>query len=70
VKGSASDATPDAGEGVPLAQETVTLTGAGLSGWKSFETTNDLELSELTIVQDGVPPGVTSTSAQFVWLSL
>jgi hypothetical protein len=70
VKGNASEAIPDAGLGVPLAQETLTLTGAALSGWKSFETTKDAEFRELTIVQEGVPPWTTRTSAQFVWLAV
>jgi hypothetical protein len=36
AKGDDSDASPDAGEGVPLVQVTLTLTVAALSGMKSL----------------------------------
>jgi hypothetical protein len=70
VNGRASVATPEDGDAVPLAQETDTLTGAALSGTKSFATMNEVEFSELVIVQDGVPPTVITTRAQFSWFAV
>jgi hypothetical protein len=70
VNGVASDAEPDAGEGVPLAQLTLTLTLAPLLGTKSFATTNVSLFSEFTIVQLTLPPGLIATLAQFVWLAV
>jgi hypothetical protein len=40
VNGVASDALPDAGNAVPLAQLTLTETDAPLFGWKSLFTVN------------------------------
>jgi hypothetical protein len=70
VNGSASDATPDDGDAVPLAQVTLTLTGAALFGTKSFDTTNVAVFSEFTMVHDGAPPTSISTRAQFVWFAV
>ena len=65
VNGVASDAVPEAGEGVPLVQVTLTLTlPLGLSGTKSFSTVSVADRSVLVIVQEGVPPTVMATPAQ------
>lgn len=55
---------------MPLAQDTDTLTGAALFGTKSLATMNEVEFREFVIVQEGVPPTVTTTSAQFSWLAV
>jgi hypothetical protein len=52
TKGVASDADPDAGEGVPLVQVTLTLTLAPLFGTKSLFTVSVATFSTLMIVQE------------------
>ncbi len=51
VKGVASEAEPEAGEGVPLVQETLTVTEAPLLGMKSLLTVRVALFSVLVIVQ-------------------
>lgn len=51
TNGVASDAVPEAGEGVPLLQLTLTLTLAPLFGWKSLLTVRVAVLSVLVMVQ-------------------
>jgi hypothetical protein len=70
VNGVASDAEPEAGEGVPLVQLMLTLTLAPLFGTKSFATTNVSLFNEFTIVQLTLLPGLIATLAQFVWLAV
>ena len=50
VNGVASDAEPEAGDGVPLVQVTLTATDAPLSGTKFLFTVNVAELSVFVIV--------------------
>jgi hypothetical protein len=65
VNGVASEAAPEAGEGVPLVQLTLTLTlPLGLWGTKSLATVSVADRSVLVIVQEGVPPTVIGTPAQ------
>ena len=64
VNADASDAGPDAGEGVPLVHDTLTLTDAALFGTKSLCTVSVAVLSVFVIVHEGVPPGVSRTPAQ------
>lgn len=52
VNGAASDADPDAGEGVPVEQVTLTLTEAPLFGRKSLFTVSVALFSVLVIVQE------------------
>jgi len=70
VNGTASDAEPDAGEGVPLVQDTLTLTDAPLFGTKSLFTVNVALFSVLVIVHEGVPPTVIATFTQFAWFAV
>lgn len=70
VNGVASLAEPDAGEGVPLVQDTLTLTLAPLFGWKSLLTVKTPEFCTLTIVQEWLPPTEIATLAQPLWLSV
>ena len=51
VKGEASEAEPEAGEGVPVVQVTLTLTEAALFGTKSLLTVRVALLSVLMMVQ-------------------
>jgi hypothetical protein len=64
TNGVASDADPDAGEGVPLVQVTLTLTLAPLFGTKSLFTVSVAVFKVLMIVQEWLPPTVIATSAQ------
>jgi hypothetical protein len=52
LNGEASEALPDEGVAVPLAQLIETLTDAPLLGTKSLFTTNALWFSVFTIVQE------------------
>jgi hypothetical protein len=70
TNGVASLAEPDAGEGVPLVQVTLTETLAALSGWKSLFTVRVALFSVLVIVQEAFPPTVIATSRQPAWLSV
>jgi hypothetical protein len=70
LNGVASDATPDDGVAVPLAQETLTFTVARLFGTKSLLTMKDCGTWVLTIVHECEPPFVMATLAQSVWLAL
>jgi hypothetical protein len=54
VNGVASDADPDAGEGVPLLQVTLTVTLAPLFGKKSLYTVSVALFSVLVIVHEPV----------------
>ncbi len=69
VKGVASEAEPEAGDGVPEVQETLTETEAPLLGTKSLLTVRVAAFSVLVMVQEGEPPTVTSTLAQLAWLA-
>ena len=70
VNGTASDAEPDAGEGVPLEQDTLTLTDAPLFGTKSLFTVNIALFSVFVIVHEGVPPTLIETLAHAAWLTV
>jgi hypothetical protein len=70
VNGVDSLAEPDAGDGVPLVQETLTLTLAPLLGWKSLLTVNTPEFWTLIMVQLWLPPTEMDTLAQAAWLSV
>jgi hypothetical protein len=70
VNGVASDADPEAGEGVPLVQLTLTVTGAPSSGMKSLFTVSVALFSVFVIVQDEAPRFVISTSAHPSWLAV
>jgi hypothetical protein len=54
VNGVASDADPDAGEGVPLVQVMLTLTLAPLFGMKSLTTVNVALFCVFVMVQEPV----------------
>jgi hypothetical protein len=68
--GVASDAEPDAGEGVPLVQVTLMLTLAASFGTKSLLTVSVAVFSVLTMVQEALPPGVIATLAQPAWFAV
>jgi hypothetical protein len=70
VNGVASDALPDAGEGVPLAQDTLTETEPPAFGWKSLITVNVSWFRVFVIVQEGVPPTVIATVAHGTWFAV
>jgi hypothetical protein len=70
VNGVDSVAVPDAGEGVPLVQLTLTLTEAPLFGTKSLFTMNVPALSVLVMVQETFPPLTSVLFAQFAWLAV
>jgi hypothetical protein len=55
VKGVASEAEPEAGDGVPLVQVTLTDTEAALFGMKSLLTVSVVVFSVLVIVQLPLP---------------
>jgi hypothetical protein len=57
VNGVASEAEPDAGDGVPLVQVTLTETDAPLFGTKSFFTVKSATLRTFRIVQLPLPTG-------------
>jgi hypothetical protein len=63
VNGVASDAEPEAGEGVPLVQLTLTLTLAPLLGLKSLFTVSVALFSVFVIVQVELPPILIVTFA-------
>jgi hypothetical protein len=58
TNGAASEADPEAGDGVPLVQLTLTETVAPLFGTKSLFTVSVALVCVLVIVQDTVPPGL------------
>jgi hypothetical protein len=62
--GVPSDASADAGEGVPCAQDSVTVTEAGLLSVKSLCTVNSA-CAVLVIVQVAGVPSTIATPAQF-----
>jgi hypothetical protein len=68
--GVASDADPDAGEGVPLLQLTLTETDAPLFGTKSLFTLKVAVFSVFVIVQVTFPPLATATLAHGAWLAV
>jgi hypothetical protein len=70
VNGVVSVAEPDAGEGVPLVQLTLTLTDAPLFGEKSLLTVNVALFSVFVIVQEALPPTVIATFAHVAWLTV
>jgi hypothetical protein len=70
TNGVASDAKPEAGEGEPLLQVTLTDTEAPLLGMKSLLTVNVALLRVLVIVQEAEPPTVIETLAQLAWLAV
>jgi hypothetical protein len=70
TNGVASLAEPDAGDGVPLVQVTLTLTLAPLSGWKSLFTVSVALFSVFVIVQLWLPPTLIATLAQFAWFAV
>jgi hypothetical protein len=70
TNGVASLAEPDAGEGVPLVQVTLTLTLAPLFGTKSLFTVKVPLRSVLTMVQLELPPFVMATPAQPDWFAV
>jgi hypothetical protein len=70
TNGVASDAEPDAGDGVPLVQVTLTLTLAPLFGMKSLLTVNVPLFRALVIVQEWLPPTLIATLAQFDWFAV
>ena len=70
VNGAASDAEPDAGDGVPLVQLRLTLTEAPLFGTKSLFTVNVALFCVFVIVHEGVPPTVIATFTQFAWFAV
>jgi hypothetical protein len=62
--GVASDAEPEASEGVPLVQVTLTDTEEPLFGMKSLLTVSVVPFSMLVMVQEAEPPTVIETLAQ------
>jgi hypothetical protein len=68
--GVASDAEPDAGEGVPLVQVTLTLTLAPLLGLKSLLTVRVALFKVFVIVQVALPPILMVTLAQAASLAV
>ena len=67
VNGVASEAEPEAGEGEPLVQVTLTDTEAALFGMKSLLTVSVALLRVLVMVQEAEPPTVIETLAQLAW---
>jgi hypothetical protein len=70
VNGVASDAEPDAGEGVPVVQVTLTLTVVPLFGTKSLFTVSVALFSVLTIVQETFPPLISVLLTQPAWFAV
>jgi hypothetical protein len=70
TKGVDSEAEPEAGEGEPLVQVTLTATLAVLFGTKSLLTVSVALFSVLVIVQEALPPTVIKTLAQLAWLAV
>jgi hypothetical protein len=70
VNGVASEAEPEAGEGVPLVHVTLTLTDAPLFGTKSLFTVNVPLFRLLMIVQEAAPPTLIETLAQPDWFAV
>jgi hypothetical protein len=70
VKGVASEAEPEAGDGEPLVQVTLTDTEAPLLGAKSLLTVRVALFSVLVIVQEAEPPTLIETLAQLAWLAV
>jgi hypothetical protein len=68
--GVASDAGPDAGEGVPVVQVTLTVTLAPLFGTKSLFTVSVALLSVLMIVQETFPPRTSVLLTQPDWFAV
>jgi hypothetical protein len=70
VNGVASEAVPEAGVGVPLAQLMLTFTEPPAFGTKSFWTTKVCVFSVLMIVQEALPPTVMPTLRQPDWFAV
>jgi hypothetical protein len=70
TNGVDSLAVPDAGEGVPLVQVTLTETLAPSFGTKSLFTVKVLLFSVFVIVQEWLPPMLIGTVAQGTWLAV
>jgi hypothetical protein len=68
--GTASEAGAVAGVTAPLVQERLTVTEAALFGTKSLLTMKNALFSVFVIVQEGLPPGLIATPAQFAWLAV
>jgi hypothetical protein len=70
TNGVASEAEPEAGEGVPLVQLTLTATLAPSFGTKSLFTVRVALFSVFVIVQLADPPFVIATPAHGAWLAV
>jgi hypothetical protein len=70
VKGVASEAEPEAGDGVPLVHVTLTPTVPPLLGTKSLLTVSVALFSVLVIVQEALPPMLIATDRQLAWLAV
>ena len=70
VNGVASDAEPEAGEGVPLVHVMLTETEAPLFGTKSLTTVNVALFCVFVIVQEWLPPTLIATFRQFAWFAV
>jgi hypothetical protein len=70
VKGVASEAEPEAGDGVPLVQATLTVTLAPLFGMKSLLTVSVALFSVLVMVHKAEPPTLIATERQLAWLAV
>ena len=70
MNGVASEAVPDEGVAVPLAQLMLTLTDPPAFGTKSLLTMKACVFRLFTIVQECVPPTEIATVAQPVWFAV
>jgi hypothetical protein len=70
TNGVDSEAEPEAGDGVPLVQATLTATLAALFGSKSLFTVRVALFSVFAIVQETLLPLNSVTAEQFVWLAV
>jgi hypothetical protein len=68
--GVASDAEPDAGDGVPLVQLMLMGTDAPSFGTKSLFTVSVAVFRVFVIVQLAAPPFVIATPEQAAWLAV
>jgi hypothetical protein len=70
TNGVASDAEPEAGDGEPLVQMTLTVTEAPLFGMKFLLTVSVALFNVFVIVQVAEPPTLIETLAQLAWLAV
>jgi hypothetical protein len=70
TNGVDSEAEPEAGDGEPLVQVTLTVTEAPLLGTKSLLTVSVALFSVLVIVQEEEPPTLIATERQLAWLAV